>query len=317
MLAKPVIAATAPVRGRVAADLRAWASLVVGPDDAPLKPAELAVASRVEGLLTESTTPIDETLLERLPVLRVVSSASVGYDNIDLLACARRRILVSNGRGALDDAVADLVLALAIMCRRRVLPAMMWARSGAWVARPAPLASDVAGATLGIYGFGAIGLALAARARVCGMRIEYNNRRRRGDDEATGATFRDLPELVRRADVLVILTPLTSETRKAFSYELLATMKPSAYLINAARGGIVDLDALTEALATGRLAGAALDVTEPEPLPAEHPLYKNENVIIVPHIGSATVETRERMSELAARNLAAFFRGEPLLTPIS
>ena len=149
------------------------------------------------------------------------------------------------------------------------------------------------------------------------MRIEYNNRRQRDDDRTTGASYRELPELVRRADVLVILTPLTNETRKAFSRDLIGSMKPSAYLINAARGGIVDLDALSEALALGRLAGAALDVTDPEPLPPEHPLYANPNVIIVPHIGSATVETRERMSELAAHNLAAFFRGEPLLTPVS
>ncbi len=317
MLAKPIIGATAPVRGRVAADLRTWADLVVGPDDAPLGRRELKEARTIEGLLTESITPIDGALLEKLPSLRVISSASVGYDNIDLAACAKRGIAVSNGRGTLDDAVADLILSLAIMCRRRILPAVAWAKSGAWVAGPAPLASDVAGATLGIYGFGAIGLALAPRAHACGMKIEYSNRRRRSDDEATGATFRALPELVRRADILVILTPLTSETRKAFSHDMLALMKPSAYLINAARGGIVDLEALTEALEAGRLAGAALDVTDPEPLPPEHPLYANPNVIIVPHIGSATVETRERMSELAARNLAAFFRGEPLLTPVS
>lgn len=317
MLAKPVIAATAPVRGRVAADLRTWAELLAGTDDAPLTRPELLRSSAAEGLLTESATPIDEAVLAELPALRIVASASVGYDNIDLAACASRGIVVSNGRGALDDAVADLILALAIVCRRQIMPAIAWAKSGAWLGGPAPLASDVAGATLGIYGFGAIGLALAVRARACGMRIEYNNRRPRDDDRATGAIFRELPELVRRADVLVILTPLTNETRKAFSRELIGLMKPSAYLINAARGGIVDLDALTEALETGRLACAALDVTDPEPLPPEHPLYANANVVIVPHIGSATVETRERMSALAARNLAAFFRGEPLLTPVS
>jgi glyoxylate reductase len=316
MLAKPVIAAAAPVRGRVAAGIRTWAHLVTGDEDAPLRPSEVAATPSARGLLIESTLRIDDALLESLPALRVVASASVGYDNIDLAACARRGIVVSNGRGALDDAVADLILALVIMCRRQVLPAIAWAKSGAWLGGLAPLAQDVAGATLGIYGFGAIGLALAKRARVCGLRVEYANRRPRHDDEATGATFRELPELVRRADVVVILTPLTAETRHTFSHELLGLMKPSAYLINAARGGIVDTTALTEALTAGRLAGAALDVTDPEPLPPEHPLYANPNVIIVPHIGSATVETRERMSELAARNLAAFFRGEPLLTPI-
>jgi glyoxylate reductase len=316
MLDKPVIAAAAPVRGRVAAGIRSWAHLVAGADDEPLRRSEVVATPSAQGLLIESTLQIDEALLERLPALRVVSSASVGYDNIDLAACARHDIAVSNGRGALDDAVADLILALIIMSRRQMLPAIAWAKNGAWLGGLAPFARDVAGATLGIYGFGAIGLALAKRARVCGMRIEYANRRPRQDDATTGATFRDLPDLARNADILVILTPLTAETRKRFSHELLGLMKPSAYLINAARGGIVDTDALTEALAAGRLAGAALDVTDPEPLPPEHPLYANPNVIIVPHIGSATVETRERMSELAARNLAAFFRGEPLLTPI-
>ena len=317
MSAKPVIATTAPVRGRVAAEMREWADLLAGPGDEPLERADLAPRKTIEGLLTESVTPIDEALLAALPALRVVATASVGYDNIDLAACVRRGIVVSNGRGALNDAVADLILALAIMCRRQLLPAIAWAKTGAWVGGPAPLAHDVAGTTLGIYGFGAIGLALATRARACGMRVEYSNRRPRPDDDRTGATFRALRDLVRRADVLVILTPLTPQTRNAFSRELIGLMQPSAYLINAARGGIVDLDALGEALAAGRLAGAALDVTDPEPLPPEHPLYKNPNVIVVPHVGSATIETRQRMSELAARNLAAFFRGEPLLTPIT
>jgi glyoxylate reductase len=317
MLEKPVIAAAAPVRGAVAAELRTWANLITGPADAPLHPADVGNVAAAQGLLIETTTRIDGALLARLPALRMVASAAVGYDNIDLAACAQRRVLVSNGRGALDDAVADLALALVLMCRRQLPASMAWARSGAWLAEPAPFAHDVAGATLGIYGLGAIGLALARRARVCGMRIEYHNRRPRPDDASTGAAYRDLPDLVRGADVLVILTPLTSETRKKFSHELLGAMKPSAYLVNVARGGIVDLDALTQALLAKKLAGAALDVTDPEPLSPQHPLFALPNVIIVPHIGSATVETRDRMSALAARNLAAFFRGEPLLTPIS
>lgn len=317
MPSKPVIVATAPVRGLVAAELRTWADLVTGPDDAPLLPSGAGNVPAAQGLLIERTTLIDEPLLKRLPGLRIVASASVGYENIDLAACASRRVSVSNGRGALDDAVADLTLALVIMCRRQLLPAIAWAKSGAWLSADAPFSHDVGGATLGIFGLGAIGLAVAKRARACGMIVEYNNRRPRSDDAATGATYRELGELVRGADVLVILTPLTQATRNKISRELLALMKPSAYLINVARGGIVDLAALTEALTSGAIAGAALDVTEPEPLPPSHPLYALPNVVIVPHIASATFETRERMSHLAARNLAAFFRGEPLLTQVS
>lgn len=225
-------------------------------------------------------------------------------------------MLVSNGRGALDDAVADLALALVLMCRRQIPASLAWATSGAWVGGPAPFAHDVAGATLGIYGLGAIGLELAKRARACGMRLAYHNRRQRDDDAETRATYRSLTDLARCADVLVILTPLTNETRGRFSRELLACMQPTACLVNVARGPIVDLSALYDALVSGALAGAALDVTDPEPLPPAHPLYELPNVVIVPHIGSATFETRERMSLLAARNLAAFFRGAPLLTPV-
>jgi glyoxylate reductase len=313
---KPVIVASAPFSAETAAGLRTWAELIAGPNDEPLPPAEVASQAAATGLLIETTTRVDEKLLERLPNLRIVATSAVGYDNIDLAACTRRGIAVSNGRGSLDDAVADLAFALVLMCRRHVLPSLAWAKSGAWQRAPAPFGHDVAGATLGIYGLGAIGLALAKRARASGMTIEYHNRRQRPDDAATGATYRDLPDLVRRCDVLVILTPLTPQTRKRFSAELLALFRPSAYLVNVARGAIVDLEALTAALEAGRLAGAALDVTDPEPLDPAHPLYAMPNVIVTPHVGSATVETRERMSRLAAQNLTAFFRGDPLLTPV-
>ncbi len=313
---RPLIAAAGPVAGRVATELRSWATLVAGDDDEPLEPAKVREIRAAEGLLIDTRLRIDEELLVRLPALRVVASAAVGYDNIDLAACAERAVLVSNGRGALDDAVADLALALVLMCRRQIPASLAWATSGAWVGGPAPFAHDVAGATLGIYGLGAIGLELAKRARACGMRLAYHNRRQRDDDAETRATYRSLTDLARCADVLVILTPLTNETRGRFSRELLACMQPTACLVNVARGPIVDLSALYDALVSGALAGAALDVTDPEPLPPAHPLYELPNVVIVPHIGSATFETRERMSLLAARNLAAFFRGAPLLTPV-
>ena len=317
MPARPIITACGPIAGAVAAALRSWATVIAGEGDEPLSTLEVASRPETDGLLIDTRLRIDETLLARLPALRIVASAAVGYDNIDLAACKQHKVALSNGRGALNDAVADLALTLVLMCRREIQQAALWAKSGAWQNGPAPLAHDLAGATLGIYGLGAIGLALAKRATACGMRVEYHNRRRRNDDEATGATYRSLPELAARADVLVILTPLSSETRGSVSAELLARMRPSAYVVNVARGPIVDTAALHAALAAGKLAGAALDVTDPEPLPAEHALFALPNVVIVPHIGSATLETRERMSMLAARNLAAFFRGEPLLTPIS
>jgi glyoxylate reductase len=276
---------------------------------------ELAVA---DALLINSGVSIDEAYLDRAPRVRAIASASVGYDNVDVEALARRGIAFANSRGSLTDAVADLTFALVVMALRRLPQSIDWVRSGRWGrGEDFPFAHDVAAKTLGIVGMGEIGAALAARARVAKMRIVYANRQRRNDDEALGASYRRFEDLLAESDVVVALVPLTAETHRLFDAGAFARMRRGAYFVNAARGAIVDTDALVAALGSGRLAGAALDVTDPDPLPADHPLLAHPDVVVTPHIGSATVETRERMSLVAVENLRAYFAGEPMPTAVA
>jgi glyoxylate reductase len=200
---------------------------------------------------------------------------------------------------------------------RRLGEGIAWVRSGRWMRDGAPFGDDLAAATLGILGFGAIGLGVARRAQVSGMRIIYHNRTPRADDAATGATYVGFDELLAQADALVVLVPLGPQTRGLFDDAAFAKMKPNAIFVNAARGAICDTNALLRALEGGRLGGAALDVTDPEPLPPDHPLVQRDDVVVVPHVGSATTQTRTRMAQLAADNLIAFVRGEPLPTPVA
>jgi glyoxylate reductase len=267
-----------------------------------------------EGLLCDTHFRVDETVLARAPKLRVIANATVGYENIDLAACARRGIPFANVRGSLNEAVADLCFALILNALRKFLDAVAWARSGNWMTGPALFGNDLEGKTLGIVGFGEIGLAVARRAHASRMPVIYSNRHARADDALTGAAFVPLERLLESADCVLALVPLSAPTRKMFGAREFARMKPTAHFVNVGRGALVDTDALVHALQTGQIAGAALDVTDPEPLPPDHPLYALPEVIIVPHIGSATPETRERMALLAGRNLVAGLLGLPLPT---
>ncbi|HZX67470.1 MAG TPA: NAD(P)-dependent oxidoreductase, partial [Candidatus Elarobacter sp.] len=186
-----------------------------------------------------------------------------------------------------------------------------------WMQADAPYGHDLAGATLGLIGFGAIGTAVARRAQASGMRVVYHTRTPRDDDEKTGGEYRSFEDLLSEADCVVALVPLTPQTRGMFDDAAFARMKPSATFVNAARGAVCDTGALLRALEQKKIAGAALDVTDPEPLPPDHPLYAREDVVIVPHVGSATDETRTRMAMLAAENLIAFVEGRPLPTPVA
>jgi glyoxylate reductase len=266
------------------------------------------------GLYCDSNkpNPIDAAYLDRAPHLRVIASASVGYDNVDVAECTRRGIAFSNSRGSLNQAVADIAFVLVISAFRHIGEGAAWAREGRWHASDAPYGDDLEEKTLGIVGMGAIGLALARRARASGMRIAYANRRRNPHEAEVEAKHLSFDELLRTADCIVVLTPLTEETRGMFGSAQFAAMKPGAYFVNAARGKIVDTQALYEALVAEEIAGAALDVTDPEPLPSDHPLLSLPNVFITPHVGSATHQTRERMSLYAARNLVAGLAGKPL-----
>jgi len=294
----------------VRCELEVWPERAAPPPDALAR--RLAAA---DGLLCLLTDRVDAALLARAPRLRAISSVSVGLDHIDLAAATARAIPVGHTPGVLTETTADLAFALLLAASRRVVEADRFVRAGEWrVWEPdLLLGRDVHGATLGIVGLGAIGRAVARRARGFGMRVLAWSRTRRplGDLEGVVA-WSALPELLAAADFVSVHVPLAPETRGLLDARALAAMKPGAILVNTARGGIVDEAALAEALREGRLAGAGLDVFEREPLERESPLLGLPNVVLAPHIGSASVATRARMAELAAENLMAALDGKPM-----
>jgi lactate dehydrogenase-like 2-hydroxyacid dehydrogenase len=268
-----------------------------------------------DGLLCLLTERIDEELLDAAPQLKVVSQMAVGVDNIDVPACTRRGIPVGNTPGVLTESTADLTWALLLAAARRVVEGVDYVRAGQWItwSPTTLLGPDVHGATLGIVGFGRIGQAVARRARGFGMRILYHSRQRKPEVEAAlTASYVDLDNLLAQSDFVSLHVSLTPESYHLIDGAALAKMKPTAVLINAARGGVVDHDALVEALRNGVIACAALDVTDPEPLPADHPLVRLPNCIVVPHIASASFATRTKMAIMAAENLLAGVQGRPL-----
>jgi glyoxylate reductase len=276
----------------------------------------VADARRVEvvGLLSLLTMPVEAALLDRLPSLRVVSNMAVGYDNVDIAACAARGIPVGNTPGVLTDATADLTMALLLAAARRIDEAARDAREGRWHTWTPDgwLGVELRGTTLGIIGLGKIGYAVAERARGFGVRIVYASRSDHPEAARIGATRLPLDELLACSDFVSLHVPLTEATTQMIGAIALAKIKRGAILINTARGPVVDQDAVIAALREGRLRAAALDVTTPEPLPTDHPLFSTPGCLIVPHIGSATETTRRRMAELACINLLAGVRGEPL-----
>jgi glyoxylate reductase len=279
--------------------------------------AEWAEAlSGAVGVLGGSGIPIGAAFLAEAPALRIVAMQSVGYDNVDLAALRERGVVLTNSRGSLTEAVADTAFWLVTAAVRDYGRSLAWARDGRWMRGDAPFGHDLQGATLGIVGFGAIGASLARRAQAAGMRAIYSNRRPRADDAVTGAAYRSFEVLLAEADCVVAQVPLSAETRGMFNDAAFAKMKPTATFVNVARGAVCDTGALLRALEQKKIAGAALDVTDPEPLPPDHPLYARDDVLILPHVGSGTGETRTRMAMLAAENLIAFVDGKPLPTPV-
>lgn len=295
--------------------LHEHARVLVGSDAPGLDDDLRAALPEASGILSLLTEPIDADLLDAAPNLRVVSNMAVGVDNIDVAACRARGVAVGNTPGVLTEATADLTLALILAASRRLPQAIDDARAGRWTTWSPTgwLGRDLLGATLGVVGLGQIGRAVARRARAFGMSILYTSRAPRPEAAAQlGARQVDLSALLAVSDIVSLHVPLTEQTRHLIDAAALRAMKPSALLINTARGQVVDADALLEALRSGQIAGAALDVTDPEPLPADHPMYAEPNLLVAPHIGSATEQTRRRMAELACRNLIAGLRGEPL-----
>lgn len=304
------------------AAIAAAADADVWPDELPPPRDELLRrVAGCDGILTLLTDRVDDELLDAAgPRLRVVSNYAVGYDNIDIAACARRGIAVGNTPGVLTETTADLAWALLMAAARRVAEGDRYVRAGRWLTWGPLLllGPDVHHATIGIVGFGRIGQALARRAQGFEMDILYHDVAQLPDDvtRPLGATYVPLDELLRRSDFVSLHVNLTAETRHLINATTLATMKPTAVLINTSRGPVVDGRALADALRDGTIWAAGLDVTDPEPVPADDPLVGLDNCLIVPHIASASRATRGKMAAMAAANLLAGVRGEPLPTSV-
>ncbi|MDQ4126607.1 MAG: D-glycerate dehydrogenase, partial [Actinomycetota bacterium] len=288
---------------------------------APLGRDDLLEAARgAEGVLSTVTEKIDAEFMDSAgDGLKVVANMAVGYDNVDVGAANERGVIVTNTPGVLDETTADVAFMLLLAAARRLGEAERVLRAGRWEWWGPKLfmGPDVWGKRLGIVGLGRIGQAVARRARGFGMEILYHNRsRKREAEEELGARYLDLDELLETADFVTIHTPLTDETHHLIGAPELERMKPRAVLVNTSRGPVVDEGALADALADGRIFAAGLDVYEEEP--KVHPkLLELENVVLAPHIGSGSIETRDKMATLAAENLAAVLRGEESKTPVN
>ncbi len=319
--AEPVFAVSGRLPEPALELLRAVGEVRVGEGEGSLPRAELlALVASADAVLAMLGDRVDAELLDAAgPGLRCVANVAVGYDNVDLAACERRGVAVANTPGVLDDATADLTLTLILAASRRLGEGERLLRSGqpwAW-GMDFMLGRDLRGKLLGIVGLGAIGRRVAERARAFGMRIAYASRHPAAPElvAALAAERLELEQLLASADVVSLHCPLTAETRHLISAERLALLRDGALLVNVARGPVVDEAALVAVLQGGRIA-AALDVYEHEP--RVHPgLLGLDNVTLAPHLGSATVETRRAMAELAARNAIAAVRGEPLPTAVA
>ncbi|MDQ7027842.1 MAG: D-glycerate dehydrogenase [Anaerolineae bacterium] len=272
---------------------------------------ELALADGVVSMLTEK---IDREALDAAPKLRIISNYAVGYDNVDIEAASERDIPVGNTPGVLTETTADQAFMLLLAAARRLPESIKYVKEGQWQTwfPLQMLGQEVSGATLGIIGLGRIGYAMTKRAKGFGMKFLYHGGSTIEYVERSGAKKVDLETLLTQSDFISIHAPLNDDTRGMIGAEELKLMKNTAILINTARGGVIQTDALLHALKNNIIASAALDVTDPEPLPSDHPLLALDNCIVVPHLGSATHQTRERMGEIAAENLLLGLRGEHL-----
>jgi lactate dehydrogenase-like 2-hydroxyacid dehydrogenase len=270
-------------------------------------------APRIRGIAGSGESKVDATLIGRLPGLEIISVMGVGYDGVDVAAAKARNVVVTHTPNVLNDDVADLAIALMLCVARAIPQSDRYVRDGRWPSGPMPLARKMSGSRLGLVGIGRIGQAIAQRALAFGMSIAYTARSARPE-----LPYRHLPtarELAAHSDFVVVITPGGAATRKLIDAEVLRALGPQGYLINVARGSVVDEQALIEALAAGTIAGAGLDVFENEPNVPEA-LRALPNVVLTPHIGSATGQTRRAMADLAFANLAAHFSQQPLPSPV-
>lgn len=284
----------------------------------PPREALLKKIKEIDALVSLLTDRVDRELLDHAARLRMIAQYAVGYDNIDVESATRRGIYVTNTPGVLTDATADLAWALLLATARRIVEADRFVREGDYWRTGTGwhpmmmLGYHVTGKTLGIIGMGRIGQAVAKRAKGFEMRILYYQRHRLPEEleRELNAKYVDLDTLLRESDFVTIHVPLTKETYHMIGERQLRLMKPTAILVNTARGAVVDTEILVRALKEGWIAAAGLDVFEEEPLSPDHPLTQLNNVVLAPHIGSATHETRRKMAEIVAQNLIAFYKGE-------
>jgi len=313
---RPRVVVTRQLPGAALDRLQTSADVTVWPERRPPQGDELIELVRsAHGLITMLTDRIDAAVLDAAPDLRVVANLAVGYDNLDVAELQRRGIPAANTPGVLTDATADLAWALILGAARRVREGLDAVRDGSWITWEPDwlLGGSVAGATLGIVGFGRIGAAVARRARGFDMEVLAWSRTPKDVD---GVAFVALDELLERSDVVSLHCPLVPETRGLIDAGALARMKPTAVLVNTARGPVVDEAALADALDAGTIFAAGLDVFDEEPVPTDHRLVRHPRCLVLPHLGSATVATRTTMAEMVVDEVLAGLAGRPLTNPI-
>lgn len=279
-----------------------------------LDPAAFAaIAPRIRGVAASGESKVTAEMIAQMPALEVISVFGVGYDGVDVAAARARGIPVTNTPDVLTDDVADLGIALLLSIARRIPQADRFVRRNDWPDGPFPLARKVSGSRVGIVGLGRIGMGIARRAEAFGMQVAYTTRNRRTD--VAYPHYPDAEALAREVDFLVVITPGGAATQGLIDAKVLQALGPEGYLVNVARGSVVDQEALIAALQSGTIAGAALDVYVGEPQVPEA-LRAMDNVVLTPHMASGTWQTRRAMAELAFGNLQAHFAGKPLLTPV-
>lgn len=296
-------------------DFRMWESV----DDPVPRDVLLNEAASADGILCLLTEKMDAEVFGTAKNLKIAANMAVGYDNINLEAASEHDVVVTNTPDVLTETTADLTFALLMAAARRIVEANNYISDGKWEHwSPYLLAgSDVHGKKIGIVGMGRIGEAVARRAKGFGMSVLYYNRSRKHEaEQEMGVVYADLDELLDKADYVVSLIPLTEETKKLFDREAFRKMKPSAIFVNVSRGGVVDEQALHDALTENEIRAAGLDVFEKEPISASHPLFQNEKVVCLPHIGSASTETRTKMLQLCLDNLVLVLDGHEPITPV-
>ncbi len=319
---KPKVLITRKISESVIANMREYCDVMVWEEeDTPIPREKLEnKITEIDGLLCLLTDSVDEELLNKATNLKVISNLAVGYNNINVDVATEKGIVVTNTPDVLTETTADLTFALLMATARRLVEASDFLRAGKWSSWSPMLLTgqDIYGAKIGIIGMGRIGEAVARRAKGFNMEIYYYNRSPKPEvEKELGATYTDLTTLLKESDYVVIMAPYTEETKNLITAEHFKIMKKNAILINTARGGIVNETDLYEALKNGEIWAAGLDVFEEEPVPLDHPLLTLKNVVTLPHIGSASITTRNKMADVAAINLLLVLKGEKPLNPVN